>query len=223
MYDPRLETFLCVADNGSFNKAAEVLYISPPAVIKQINGLEKSLGFSLFLRTHRGLFLTAAGASLAEDARYVIQYSKDSIVRAGGPWSRARDHPHRVFAHDAGPGPCGFDASVAGLDQRIKFQVIPFENTPENAREILSHLGRNIDVVAGIFDETMLRLRRCQGFELKRTPLCCALSLHHPLARKDFLTVEDLHGEALMLIREGWNHYVDELRHDLMDGHPEIN
>lgn len=68
----------------------------------------------------------------------------------------------------------------------------------------------------------MLRLRRCQGFELKRTPLCCALSLHHPLARKDFLTVEDLHGEALMLIREGWNHYVDELRHDLMDGHPEI-
>ena len=82
MYDPRLETFLCVADNGSFNKAAEVLYISPPAVIKQINGLEKSLGFSLFLRTHRGLFLTAAGASLAEDARYVIQYSKDSIVRA---------------------------------------------------------------------------------------------------------------------------------------------
>ena len=71
------------------------------------------------------------------------------------------------------------------FDQRIKFQVIPFENTPENAREILSHLGRNIDVVAGIFDETMLRLRRCQGFELKRTPLCCALSLHH-LARKDF-------------------------------------
>ena len=108
------------------------------------------------------------------------------------------------------------------FDQRIKFQVIPFENTPENAREILSHLGRNIDVVAGIFDETMLRLRRCQGFELKRTPLCCALSLHHPLARKDFLTVEDLHGEALMLIREGWNHYVDELRHNLMDGHPEI-
>ncbi|MDY2739533.1 MAG: LysR family transcriptional regulator [Acidaminococcus sp.] len=34
MYDRRLEIFLCVPDNGSFNKAAEVLYISPPAVIK---------------------------------------------------------------------------------------------------------------------------------------------------------------------------------------------
>ena len=36
----------------------------------------KKLGLFAFLRTHRGLFLTAAGASLAEDARYVIQYSK---------------------------------------------------------------------------------------------------------------------------------------------------
>lgn len=45
MYDSRLETFLCVADNGSFVKAAEVLYISPPAVIKQINGLEKAWAF----------------------------------------------------------------------------------------------------------------------------------------------------------------------------------
>ena len=165
--------------------------------------LKKAWAFRFFYGLTAVFFLTAAGASLAEDARYVIQYSKDSIVRAGGHGAGGRDHPHRVFAHDAGPGPCGFDASVAGLDQRIKFQVIPFENTPENAREILSHLGRNIDVVAGIFDETMLRLRRCQGFELKRTPLCCALSLHHPLARKDFLTVEDLHGEALMLIRKG--------------------
>ena len=37
MYNPQLETFLCVAECGSFNKAAEKLFISPPAVIKQIN------------------------------------------------------------------------------------------------------------------------------------------------------------------------------------------
>ena len=36
MYNPQLETFLCVAECGSFNKAAEKLFISPPAVIKQI-------------------------------------------------------------------------------------------------------------------------------------------------------------------------------------------
>ena len=41
MYNPQLETFLCVAECGSFNKAAEKLFISPPAVIKQINLLEE--------------------------------------------------------------------------------------------------------------------------------------------------------------------------------------
>ena len=38
MYNPQLDTFLCVAESGSFNKAAEKLYISPPAVIKQRMG-----------------------------------------------------------------------------------------------------------------------------------------------------------------------------------------
>ncbi len=36
MYNPQLETFICVVEVSSFNKAAERLYISPPAVIKQI-------------------------------------------------------------------------------------------------------------------------------------------------------------------------------------------
>lgn len=40
MYNPHLETFLRVADAGSFNKEAEELYITPAAIIKQINALE---------------------------------------------------------------------------------------------------------------------------------------------------------------------------------------
>lgn len=81
MYNPQLDTFLCVAESGSFNKAAEKLYISPPAVIKQINLLEESLGLQLFVRTHRGLVLTEAGKSLVQDARYIIQYCKIARIR----------------------------------------------------------------------------------------------------------------------------------------------
>lgn len=40
----QLETFLHAADAGSFNKAAAERYITPTAVIKQINLLEESLG-----------------------------------------------------------------------------------------------------------------------------------------------------------------------------------
>ena len=56
----------------SFN----ALYISAPAVTKQINLLESSLGLQLFVRTHRGLILTEAGKSLYRDAKYIIQYCR---------------------------------------------------------------------------------------------------------------------------------------------------
>ena len=82
MYNPQLETFLRVADAGSFNKAAEELFITPPAVIKQITSLESSLDLKLFIRSPRGLQLTEAGKSIYRDAQYIIQYCKDSVVRA---------------------------------------------------------------------------------------------------------------------------------------------
>ena len=210
MYNPQLDTFLCVAESGSFNKAAEKLYISPPAVLKQINLLEESLGLQLFVRTHRGLVLTEAGKSLVQDARYIIQYCKDSVTRArnamqsGGSVIRIGTSlmtPAQVLVdlwprlHDACPD--------------IRFQLIPFDNTPENAREILANLGQNIDVVAGVFDETMLSLRKCAGLELSREPICCAVSLHHRLAQKDRLSIQDLYGEKLMLMRSNWSRYVD--------------
>lgn len=59
----------------------------------------------------------------------------------------------------------------------IKFQIVPFKNTPENAREILGNFGNHIDVIAGIFAETMLDLRSCAGLELSREPFCCAVSI----------------------------------------------
>ena len=82
MYNPQLETFLRAADAGSFNKAAEESFITPTAVIKQINSLEESLGVRLFDRSHRGLTLTKAGRSMYQDARYIIQYCRDSVTRA---------------------------------------------------------------------------------------------------------------------------------------------
>ena len=42
MYEPMLDTFLDVADYGSFTKAAEQLFISPTAIMKQMNSLENS-------------------------------------------------------------------------------------------------------------------------------------------------------------------------------------
>ncbi len=224
MYNPQLETFLCVAESGSFNKAAEKLYISPPAVIKQINLLEESLDLQLFVRTHRGLMLTEAGKSLFQDTKYIIQYCKDSVTRAKNAMQNSTN-VIRIGTSPMTPAQVLVDLwpKLQENCPNTKFQLVPFDNTPENAREILANLGQNIDVVAGIFDETMLNLRQCAGLEISREPICCAVSVHHRLAQKDTLTVTDLYGENLMLMRRDWSHYVDMLRDDLWKNHPQIH
>ena len=224
MYNPQLETFLRVADAVSFNKAAEESHITSTAVIKQINLLEESLGLKLFERTHRGLHLTKAGKSLYQDSKYIIQYCKDSVTRA----KNAMQEDSNVIRIGTSPiTPAQLLMQLWPKIQEqcpdIKFQIIPFENTPENAREILRNLGKNIDVVGGIFDETMLDLRSCAGLELSREPLCCAVSVHHPLAAKDKLKIEDLYGENLFLMHRGWSRYVDKLRDDLWKNHSQIH
>lgn len=223
MYNPQLDTFLRVADAGSFNKAAEEAFITPTAVIKQINLLESELGVCLFKRTHRGLILTKAGKSLYQDAKYIIQYCRDSVTRA----KNAMQEDTNIIRIGTSPmTPAQLLMQLWPKIQLscpdIKFQIVPFENTPENAREILGRLGHNIDVVAGIFDETMLELRSCAGLQLSREPFCCAVSVHHRLAVKDRLTVRDLYGENLLLMCREWSHYVDALRDEIWKNHPQI-
>lgn len=224
MYNPQLETFLRVADAGSFNKAAAESFITPTAVIKQINLLEETLGVSLFQRTHRGLILTEAGKSMYQDAKYIIQYCRDSVARAKNA-VKTENELIRI-----GTSPMTPASVLLELWPRIhercpgmKFKLIPFDNTPENAREILGNLGQNIDVVAGIFDDTMLDLRHCAGVQLRMEPICCAVSIHHPLAGKTRLRVEELYGENLLLMYPNWSHYVDELRDDLQKNHGQIH
>ena len=105
----------------------------------------------------------------------------------------------------------------------IKFKMVPYENTPENSVEILRNLGQNIDIVAGLFDQNFLEVRQCAALELSREPIRCAVSIYHPLAAKDRLTVEDLHGENFLLIRRGWNRYLDRMRDELWRDHPQIH
>lgn len=82
MYNKHLDAFLMAADCGSFTKAAEKLFISPNALIKQINLLEDRLELTLFLRTNHGVVLTEAGKSIYRDARRIIHISKQALVTA---------------------------------------------------------------------------------------------------------------------------------------------
>ncbi|MET3663277.1 LysR family transcriptional regulator [Aquamicrobium ahrensii] len=67
-----INTFVCVADFGSFHAAAKALGRSQSAISMQVRDLESQLGVMLFLRTTRHLELTSAGRMLLDQARVSI-------------------------------------------------------------------------------------------------------------------------------------------------------
>lgn len=81
----QLRTFVCVADMGSFSRAAEQMGISQAAVSDQIKTLEQHLGKQLFIR-QRGSTprLTQHGITLLADAETLLQTSQ-SLTDAPSP------------------------------------------------------------------------------------------------------------------------------------------
>ncbi|MBC9714557.1 LysR family transcriptional regulator [Streptomyces sp. TRM66268-LWL] len=67
-----LRYFVAVADELHFTRAAELLYVSQPALSKQIRALERQLGAELLERDRHGVRLTPVGAELLPHARRVL-------------------------------------------------------------------------------------------------------------------------------------------------------
>jgi DNA-binding transcriptional LysR family regulator len=67
-----LRYFVAVAAEGNLTRAAERLFVSQPALTKQIKQLESQLGVQLFARSRAGMTLTAAGRTLADTTTAVL-------------------------------------------------------------------------------------------------------------------------------------------------------
>jgi DNA-binding transcriptional LysR family regulator len=73
-----LRYFVAVAEDLHFTRAAERLFISQPALSKQIRMLERQLGAPLFDRRRDGVRLTAVGEALLPHARSVLARTPSS-------------------------------------------------------------------------------------------------------------------------------------------------
>lgn len=77
-----LRYFVGVGEEQHFGRAAVRLHIAQPALSRQIQDLEKEVGFPLFDRLPRGVKLSAAGKLFLEDARRILGEVQEATRRA---------------------------------------------------------------------------------------------------------------------------------------------
>lgn len=222
MYNHMLDTFIAVSDCGSFTKAAERLYISPTAVMKQMNTLENHLNLKLIDRTSSGVRLTAAGALIYKDAKFIIDYSHKSIAGARAV-VHSTDTTFCIGTSLLNPAKPFMDLwyRVNQDFAEYKLHLVPFEDNHEGILTEIGQLGKKFDFLIGVCDSREW-LRRCNFLALGKYKKMIAVSREHRLAQKKSVSFEDLYGETLMMVAQGDSGVNDFLRNDLEKHHPLI-
>lgn len=223
MYNHMLDTFIAVADCGSFTKASQLLYISPTAIMKQMNALESHLELKLIERTPSGVQLTHAGEIIYRNAKFMIDCSHKSIVEAKAS-VHANDTTFCVGTSLLNPAKPFMDIwyRVNKDFPEYKLHLVPFEDNHEGILSEIEKLGKKFDFLIGVCDSKAW-LSRCNFLPLGRYKKMIAVSREHHLAKKSRIDLEDLYGETLMMVKQGDSGVNDFIRNDLQRYHPKIH
>ncbi|MPZ85582.1 MAG: LysR family transcriptional regulator [Actinophytocola sp.] len=196
-----LRYFAAVAAEGNLTRAAERLFVSQPALTKQIKQLESQLGVRLFTRSRAGMTPTAAGQALAERVPAVLAGFDQALREAKSAASRAA----RVLR-------VGF---LAGAANEATQQIIAAFTRHRPGWQVEMRASSWLDPTAGLAsgdtDAALLRLP-FPGQEALRTqvlftePRWVALPATHPLAGRDPISFRDLWDEPFVAApaETGW-------------------
>lgn len=222
MYNNQLDVFIAVADCGSFNKAAERLFVSPTAVMKQMNSLEKHIGILLIERTAHGIHLTKSGEQFYKDSKFIINYSKKALSRIV---QSANNGKYVIRVGTSVLNPCKILMDLWGQVNDIysdfKIHVIPFDDDQNNILSVISGIGKKFDFIVGACDSPQW-LSRCNFLKLGEYSECVAVPRKHALSSKKQIEIEDLYGEKLFMVARGISSAIDKLHDELENNHPQI-
>jgi len=189
----QLRCFIAVAEELHFGRAAERLGLAPPALSRQISALEDELGVSLLTRTTRQVALTRAGLIMLEEAKAIL-VRMERASRSVREASLASSKVLRVGAIDAASSSFVPEALVTFRSRHPGIEIKFVEAMTAPLVQMLE---------AGKLDLALLRPPRkptdC-AFEILRVerPIV-VLSESHPLAAREYLTMQDLISEPFVV------------------------
>ncbi|MBB6055573.1 MAG: LysR family transcriptional regulator [Gammaproteobacteria bacterium] len=181
----QLRAFVTLADCLNFTEAAEKLFITQPALSKQIASLEESLGGELFIRNRRGAELTSLGKELHEQARALVLQA-----------DQFRRHARRVLQGESGKLAIGIGLSSLRLASSFTAQF----RTLYPGVTITMHDTSSIPLIAQLLaDQTQLGFLRLpvepplMSYKLSSDRLVLAVNpLHFPgTSEADYLSQLD--------------------------------
>ncbi len=196
MYNHQLDTFLMIAECGSFSLAAKRLFITPSAVMQKVNMFEKQLGVQLFQRTKQGVSLTPAGEILLQEAPRMIKLSDEimkqmkntintKIIRVG--WKSevedadffSRCMTFRDTHLDVDLTILNLKGEVLSAVKHQEFDLCEYMNSP-----IYHEYGYSFSPV----------------YSARQ---CIVVSSKHPLANRKCISIEDLENQPLIVLQPG--------------------
>jgi len=219
MDDKVLTTFRTVAEERSFTKAAEKLYVSHTAVIKQINALEERLDVKLFVREKRGVTLTTAGQVLYAEALQLSKEIEQAVERVrAAHWAETKTL--RVGTSPLFPCYRFMDLWLEIRDRCADYplKIIPFEDDTNH----FPRIGEDFDFVISAFSPRRYG-DKFAFLPVGRYRFCVAVPRTHALANRKELSFRDLDGQPLMLRQAGSSPINNRIRRDIGRRYPGIN
>ena len=191
-----LRSFLAVAEELHFTRAAERLYVSQPALSKQIRALERQLGAPLFDRDRRGVALTSVGTALLPHARAVLaawEAGREAVRRA----REAADHT-LVVGMSTSPGRGGLLPAIrsrftgAHPEAALRLRQVGWEDPTAGLADGASDVAFVWLPLAGA--------DRFRWVVVAAEPRLVALPENHPLAARERLDFADLLDEPFLAL-----------------------
>ena len=188
----QLRSFVAVAEELHFRRAAERLHLAQPSVSQQIRTLEAELGVALFERNRRGAVLTPAGSALLGEARELLTRADRATALARATGAGERGRLRMSLTRSLTGGVAGAIVAAYRAEYPEVELVLSLGTTMLHVEQL--HAGE-IDVG---FVRPPLEEPGLEELVLGREPMVCVLPRGHRLTRRTSVRPQDLRGEPLV-------------------------